>query len=373
MTPRARRLLAGVAAAGLLFVASPAVAATHAPPTPADDRQWRVLLDRAAQAAEKTAYVGESMWVTYEDGEPSVSMFMVHSSGNGDISVADRTRFAVRLGNDGGSLADHERNWFFPLPAADLARAHKGLNRLDEKYDVTVLGTERLLDRPCVRLEIVRSSDERLVERLWIDQESDLLLRRETYAGEDTLLRMVSYQRLDLNPQARVGAADSVRATRGQRPSQTRQEQQVAEVDENGRDALRAAGWLVPSELPGSYATEGSFAVSAGDTQPLQSVFSDGLYTVSLFEQRGSLDPSTLPEGAVISGDFGFPAYTWPGAVPQRIVWEAEGTTWSLVGDAPPDELRAMAMELPQPESDGFFDRIGRGLGRLWSWVSPWS
>ena len=351
--------------AGLLLAAMPAGAA--------EDRQWRSLLDRAAQAAEKTAYVGESLWVTYEDGQPSISSFLVHSSGNGDISVTDDSRFAVRLGNEGSSLADHERNWFFPLPAADLARAHKGLNRLDAKYDVDIVGTERLLDRSCVRLEIVRSSDRRLVERLWIDEESDLLLRRETYAGEDTLLRMVAYQRLDLNPADRLRSSDTAHATRGQRPRQLRQEQDVSEVDDIGLAALRDAGWVIPEALPGAYASEGSFAVSAADSQPLQSVYSDGLYTVSLFEQRGSLDPATLPEGAVISSDFGFPAYTWPGAVPQRIVWEADGTTWSLVGDAPPDELQAMALELPKPVPDGFFTRIGRGFGRLWSWVSPWS
>lgn len=368
MTTWARRLLAGVVTVvAVLAGAAPAPAADH------DDKRWRSLLDRAAQAAEKTAYVGESLWVTYEDGEPAVSSFLVQSSGDGEISVADRTRYAVRLSNEGGSLADHERNWFFPLPAADLARAHKGLTRLSEKYDVNIVGTERLLDRPCVRVEIVRRGDDQLVERLWIDQASDLLLRRETYDGEDTLLRMVAYQKLDLNPSHRVRTGEPVRATRGQRPTQTRQEQDVTEVDDNGLKALRAAGWLVPEEMPGAYASEGVFAVSAGETQPLQSVYSDGLYTVSLFEQRGSLDPATLPEGAEITTDFGFPAYTWPGAVPRRVVWEASGTTWSLVGDAPPAELRAMVLELPQPETDGFFDRIGRGLGRLWSWVSPWS
>lgn len=364
----ARRLLVAAVVTTLLAPVAPAAAQTG-------DREWRALLDRATQAAEDRAYVGESLWITYEDGEPAVSTFMVQSSGNGEISVADRTRFAVRLGDDGGSLADHERNWFFPLPAADLARAHKGLSRLADKYRVDIVGTERLLDRPCTRLEITRRSDDRLVERLWVDQSSDLLLRRETYAGEDTLLRMVAYLKLDLDPTNRVRGSEEVRATRGQRPMQTRQDQLIAEVDETGRAALRDAGWVIPDRLPGDYAPEGTFAVSTGDTQPLQTVYSDGLYTVSLFEQRGSLNPATLPEGAEVTTDLGFDAYTWPGAVPHRVVWESAGTVWSLVGDAPPDEFAAMAAELPAPEppQDSFFDRISRGLGRLWSWVSPWS
>jgi hypothetical protein len=349
-----------------------ALVAAVAGPAAATDHRWRGVLDRAAQAAEKRAYVGESLWITYDDGEPSVSTFMVQSTGDGEITVADRTRYAVRLGDDGGSLADHERGWFFPLPAADLAKAHKGLNRLESKYDVEIVGREQLLDRPCLRLEITRRSDGQLVERLWVDDTSGLLLRRETYAGADTLLRMVSYLRLDLDPSAsRLG--DEVRATRGQRPGQVRREQLVLDVDDQGRAALRSAGWVVPEELPGGYLTDGAFAVSAEQTQPLQTVYSDGLYTVSLFEQRGSLDPATLPEGAVISEAYGFPTYTWKGAVPQRVVWEARGSTWSLVGDAPPDEFAAIIRSLPAPQPDGFGDRMRRGFGRLWAWVSPWA
>jgi sigma-E factor negative regulatory protein RseB len=358
---------AGAVAAALAVVLAQAGPAAAAPNT---DRAWRSLLDRAAQAAEKTAYVGESLWVTYENGQASISTFLVRSSGDGEISVADQGRFAVRLGNDGGSLADHERNWFFPLPAADLAKAHKGLDRLAAKYDVEVLPSEPLLDRPCSRLQILRESDGELVERLWIDDASGLLLRRETFDGADNPLRMVAYLKLDLRPK---GRDVSVRPTRGQRPSQQRQQQEVTEVDPVGRAALRDAGWTLPDDLPGEFVTEGSFVVQAGQSQPLQTVYSDGLYTVSLFEQPGSLDTDALPEGAQLNEAYGFPAYVWPGAVPTRVVWEAGGTTWSLVGDAPPDEMAAMLASLPQPQREGFTDRIRRGLGRLWSWVSPWS
>ena len=362
-----RALLAVAVLVSLLAPTVPAAAAQ----TP-NDRQWRALLDRASQAAEELPYVGESLWVTYEDGDPSVSTFIVQSSGTGEISVTDRSRFAVLLGNDGGGLADHERNWFFPLPAADLAKAHKGLDRVAAKYNVDIVKGERLLDRPCTRLEITRESDGELVERLWMDRATGLLLRRDTFNGEDMPLRMVAYLKLDLEPNKRRSVRDGVGATRGQRPSQERMNQEVTEVDEDGRAALREGGWHVPEQLPGDYVTEGSFAVNAGESQPLQTVYSDGLYTVSLFEQRGDLSVASLPPGAEITSDFGFPAYTWRGAVPRRVVWQAGNTTFSLVGDAPPAELRAMAAELPRPEPDRFFDRIQRGFGRLWSWVSPW-
>jgi hypothetical protein len=352
----------------VLLVAAAALPAA-AEPAP----RWRYLLDRAAQAAEERAYAGEALWVTYDAGRPHVSTFQVLSSGNGDISLADSDSYAIRLADDGGGLAEYERGWFVPLPAADLAKAHKGLSRLEEKYEVAVTGSQQLLDRDCTTMEITARDGGGLVERLWVDDASGLLLRRETYTGGE-LLRMVSYLALDLNPSRTPGGADTAqRATRGQRPSMERRSQEVAEVDSADLDVLRDAGWTVPTALPGNYRAESSFAVSAGGSQPLQVVYSDGLYTMSLFEQSGRPDWDALPSGAQEATDLGFKAYTWPGAVPQRIVWEASGVTYSLVGDAPPEEFRAIVAALPRPPADGLVDRLQRGLGRLWSWVSPWS
>ncbi len=375
MRPRTQRSTAGTAAgrsASVLLIVALVVAVVGFPASAEPAPKWRYLLDRAAQAAEERAYVGEALWVTYDAGQPHVATFQVQSSGDGDISLADSDSYAIRLADDGGGLAEYERGWFVPLPAADLAKAHKGLSRLEEKYQVAVTGSQQLLDRDCTTMEIT-ARDGGLVERLWIDDASGLLLRRETYAAGE-LLRMVSYLAFDLDPgRSPGGAATAQRATRGQRPSMVRRPQEVAEVDSSDLDVLRDAGWTVPTALPGNYRAESSFAVSAEDSQPLQVVYSDGLYTMSLFEQSGSPDWDTLPPGAQEATDLGFKAYTWPGAVPQRMVWEASGVTYSLVGDAPPDEFRAIVAALPHPVSDGLMDRLQRGLGRLWSWVSPWS
>lgn len=352
------------------------VAATLVPAVPAaaapSDLPWRPLLDRAAQAAEELAYAGEVLWITHDDGGPGIERLEVTSSGNGEISVVRGDEYAVRLGTDRSGLAAYERGWFVPLPAADLSKAHKGLSRLEEKYTVGRTGTEYLLDRPCTTLVIRRRSDAELVERLWIDDETNLLLRRETYDGEERLLRLVSYLSLEFDPQGRAAVAAAA-ASRRREPLMTQREQDVAEVDDDRLDILRAAGWTVPDLLPGNYRPDGSFALAAEDSQPLQVVYSDGLYTLSLFEQRGAPDLASMSPGAQQTTEFGFEAYTWPGAVPKRMLWEVSGTTFLLVGDAPPDDFQAIVQALPHPEPDGVVDRLRRGLSRLWSWVSPWS
>lgn len=356
--------------AGLVLLVTTA-SALPASAAPGREVTWRYLLDRAAQAAEGRAYTGEVLWVTHGESGDEVSTFIVASSGNGTIDVTDRGRYDVRLGDDGSGLADYERGWYVPLPAADLARAHKGLSRLERKYRVEIVGPDALLDRPATRIDIHRRSDRSLVEKLWIDDRSGLLLRRETYDGEDKPLRMVAYLRLDLDPVARDGTPQD-RPTRA-RAGTIRRRPQVTEIDEATRDALATAGAFVPGSLPSGFAAEAAFTVSSDESEPLQQVFGDGLYTVSLFEQAGEPDSSTLPEGAETTNVLGFPAYTWPDAVPPRYVWEASGKTFSLVGDAPPVDLVSIAAALPRPQEDGLADRLRRGLSRLWSWVSPWS
>ena len=383
MTSRAARPL-------LLVLALLLTTGFSAPPPPPDTEiDWRDLLVRAAQSAEDLTYVGESLSITYEGAEASVSTFFVRSGGNGRISVVDEERYAVHLGPEGGNLADHQRGWFFPLPAT--APGGQGLGPLEEKYHVDVLPSERLLDRPSTPLEIRRRSDGQVVEKLWLDDASGLLLRRESYVadgeiaapagseavgrrGDDRqLLRMVTYLKLDLEPDARTDT--SGRPSRAIAAPEVPPAPDRMRIGRTGQEALLLAGWVIPKELPGGYVKRGAFAVTAQSSQPLQLTYSDGLYTVSLFEQRGSLDVASLPPGAQITEAHGFPAYTWPGAVPRRVVWEANGTTWSVVGDAPAQDYDAIVSSLPGPQAvaDPLADRLSRGLGRLWSWVSPWS
>lgn len=130
---------------------------------------------------------------------------------------------------------------------------------------------------------------------------------------------------------------------------------------------------MVPEELPGGYEHAGVSALSLadgqGDGQPLQAVYSDGLYAVSTFQQPGRLDWGSLPPEAERVEALGWPAYHWPGAVPARLVWEAADRTFLLVGDAPDDEFHAITRAAASAAL-GVAQRLGRGLRRLWIWLS---
>jgi hypothetical protein len=349
---------------GLAAVAGAAALGAAADP----GADWREILRRSAEAARSTAYAGEVLWVTWsDDGQTHASVVEVRNTTDVGLVLQDAQWATTQLGDDGG-LLHHDDGWLAPLPARP-GQLDEDLADLDAKYQVVVVGVSRLLDRRCVKIEITRQDDGRLRELLWVDEASGLLLRRETHVG-GRLVRLGSFLSLDLRPArrpvggtSRVGSAvDPVR----ERP------QQVAAVDRAQLAALTEAGWLVPDLLPGGYRPAGAFAVAADDGQPLQILYRDGLYTVSLFQQPGRIDRDALPAGAAAMPHLQGQAFEWPGAMPRRMVWEADGMVFSLVGDAPPDEFLAIAAALPQPARTGVLQRLRRGLGKIWRWVSPW-
>lgn len=364
--PRPHFTVAVLGVAVAVLAAPGLVTAAHAG-APVDGTE---LLERTAEVGRATPHHGQILWVTWTDGESHVEMVDVEQHGS-DWTMRTPGETTVELSPGGGGLVDHRQGWFVPLPRPQ-GHVARPARHLEEKYSVQVRGTERLLDRPTTRLEVRRRADGLLRERLWVDDETGLLLRRETYAG-DELLRMAVYVSLDLSRPLEGAVAPAISEPVPLQPI----DRGVQPVRPRGLDALREAGWVVPESLPGGYVADGGFALSSTASQPLQLVYDDGLYTVSLFTQPGAPDPGSLPDGAVpVEWDTlpdGFAAYEWPGAVPQRLVWAAEGKTYSLIGDAPPDEFRAIAAALPHERPMGAMDRMRSGFSRLWSWVSPWS
>jgi sigma-E factor negative regulatory protein RseB len=383
----ARRALVVLLALALISVGGAALAVEEA-------AGWRDLLVRADRVGRSLPFTGEALWISWVDGESHVTVSSVRS-GSGAFSVqpADRFRQPIagegsevetREGADGGSQGGGSQgggsqgggsqDWLMPVPAVDAEGFAETLDDLAGKYRIEIGGSEPIMDRAATALEIHRRDDGSLRERLWVDDESGLLVRRETYDGGTHPIRLAAYLSLDLNPrntrEDREPAAD--RAGRSDDPAAPPPAPDET-VGPRGLDALREAGWTVPDALPGGYEPSGVYVLKAGESQPLQVVYGDGLYTVSVFQQPGSPDWESLPAGAEPVEGLGWKAYEWPGAVPSRLLWEASGTTFSLVGDAPPDEFLAIAQALPRPEAPPLGSRLARGLRRLWSWVSPWS
>jgi hypothetical protein len=99
--------------------------------------------------------------------------------------------------------------------------------------------------------------------------------------------------------------------------------------------------------------------------------YTDGLSRLSVFEERGSLDSSSLAGfRSVMYG--GHLVYIKPG-LPMVAVWESEGTVFTAVTDAPQQMAGNLISRLPHVDetpAPGVTSRIGHGLTRLASALS---
>jgi hypothetical protein len=91
----------------------------------------------------------------------------------------------------------------------------------------------------------------------------------------------------------------------------------------------------VPGTVGRGYRLLGRFRQPDGT---VQASYSDGLFTLSLFEQRGTIDWGSLPAGSdqtvhgVRTRRYSTPTGT-------AVVWAARGVAVTCVGDAPGDQL----------------------------------
>ncbi len=230
-------------------------------------------------------------------------------------------------------------------PQPDVA----GPIALSEKYEVAVRSSEQIMDRRCVRVDVRMATTGELREQIWVDDASGVFLRRETYSSGQRA-RTVAYLSLDLG---------------GQSPQTTSTPRPIALSSPAQLGALRTAGWSLPMELARGYTLEATSVHSSTPGMPLQAMYSDGLYTVSLFVQPGQPDLSALPtDMAQVAELTDRRAYAMTG-LPAGIVWGSEHHTLTLLGDAPQEDLLAIAAALPAGRPTSPSARFGRGMRRV--------
>jgi sigma-E factor negative regulatory protein RseB len=133
--------------------------------------------------------------------------------------------------------------------------------------------------------------------------------------------------------------------------------------------ALRAGGWPLPGQLPGNLALFAATETSQQSGQVVNLSYSDGLAVVSVFVQRGQLGKGmpgwrriTVHGRTVYSVD----------PDDRSFAWSANGFVYTVIADAPAATVRQVVTALPGNDPrPGFWARIGRGFGRLASWLNP--
>jgi len=304
-----------VAAAVLLAGLASPLPATAGGPEP---------LEKARYAAEHTSFEGV-LEVRWRDRDQMRSERLHVEAGGGSLIVRGanlvmaRPQFGRLLSHGGGGW---EEMW---LPSMAPAARPDGVR----KYRTTpAVDGPAVAGRPTRVVEVHRGAT--LLERLYLDTETNLLLERDQYDPNGQVVRQLAFESLAIDPTAPPPSLPKSAAKHA--PKRV--------------DADRVAA---PDALADGYERIGIYR----SAEVLQVLYSDGLYDLSVFEQDGRLRRSDLPPAAeqVAVGDAPGWRYAWPGG--QLVVWAAGGKVFTAVSDAPVDQVLTAVRSLrPAPSRE---------------------
>jgi negative regulator of sigma E activity len=301
-------------------------------------------LDDARRATEQVSFEG-SVEVQWNDGGTTRREQLTVQDTSGSLLVRGGASVLAIPGQE--RLVQHGAEWDLLWPAGLQSQSRPDE---DAKYQTTPAGQATVAGRLSDIVEV--REDEAVRERVYLDAENGLLLRRDQFDDAGNTDRKVEFKTLTIGAPARAAEV----------PAQT--------VDETPRKVSTAGSVTspsAPSGLPDGYRRLGAYR----QTGVLHLVYSDGLYDLSLFEQPGSLARSDLPGGgsAVKVRAATGRLYAWPGG--HVVIWQAGTNVLTMVSDAPVDQLlRAAGSVKGRSPSPSFLTRLRQAARAL---VAPFS
>jgi len=307
--------------------------------TTTSERQALDLLWKAARAGRDRAYSGTqyvSSWSTA--GTSSLVVDLQHVPGKGVLVRRAGATTPTAADTTGAAALD-------PRPLAVL----------EKHYSVTVAAQlGQCAGRTAHVVEARRRGDSALAGRFWLDSETGLLLRRELYDPAGRAVRAAAFVDLQMTVSHPWAAPPQAAPAGGAATMSTRE-----------LEGLRRAGWSAPAVVGGGL----ELFDARHRSGVLHLSYTDGLFAVSVFSQRGHLNPESVKGWQRVKMN-GTSVWTRPG-LSQRVVWAGDGWVRTVVADAPGPVVSATVMAFPASADESFPDRVQRGLHRMASWLDP--
>jgi sigma-E factor negative regulatory protein RseB len=349
-TGTASRIAVGWLAACSVVTGVAAAGPAGADPGPgadsgAGDNAAVELLDRSREAAETSTFDG-TVVVEWHDGRDRHSAEIpVRSRGGvlrfGDEVVGAGARRLVH-GTDGWlSLWGHEVAPLGPTPTA--------------KYRLSVEPGPDVVSRPTDMVSVRLIGAARPRERLYVDRQTGLLLRRELLDAGGSPYRWVAFNALGTETGGVEPPAPAAM------PAGHSQEPVPA--------GHLKAPYRLRSRIGSGYRLVGAY--KAGGV--VQQFYSDGLHGLSVFEQGGHLRAAeTSLAGDSRSGReveiAGHTVRAYFASVGEATVWESDGIVYTAVTDAPWSDLAGAVQDLPHADRPGRLWRVAQAVVSLFRW-----
>jgi hypothetical protein len=348
------RAIVPVLLASLLLVVGPTAADGQDGAAVRPEPGWfgadaTTALARAERASGEVPHRGTLVVVSFGETGPRLAEVGVRR-GDGTIQLVDATGRELGRTADQAFLRGSDRL----LRVGGVERLPATLGLLDRKY-LGELGAPTPLDTgPAVPVTLVERASGVVREVVYLDVETALVVRRETYDRAGEPVRLAAYTELHIErPDVAIPASDG-------------RELIELEVVAAAADELRAAGFLLPETLAAGYELLDVWASTGdGEVVTAHAVYGDGLYTLSVFQQPGRMARAAVDGAARLRTADGGAVWRWPGSEPRRLVWTGGGTTFTALTDAPTDEVLEVLSGLPADPPPSILDRLRRGLERM--------
>jgi hypothetical protein len=291
------------------------------------------LLERARAASADTAFAGV-VEVRWRDGG-SLHVERVGARGRGGAYVVGRgDNVAVGAGavrwaaDDGVASRWGQIDGAAPPPP-------------DAEWALTVDGVATIAGRP-THVVVARRGHGPIRARFFVDDRSGLLVRRDVLSQDGHVLRSVRYTRL---------AVDDVTPAVPSVPRQGTKTVLTHEVDSE---------FAVPSHIGTGFRLLGSYEHPGG---VMQLFYSDGLFSISVFEQPGLVNWGSLPAGGHRSAVDEQRARWYATDAGNVVVWGRDGLALTGVSDAPPEVVHAAVDDVQRGGDDAWNDVVDFVLG----------
>jgi len=315
------------------------------------------LLAQAAQAAILTTYQGEEVVTRWSGGSGSVLVSNIwHVSGG--QTVTQTLAAGASLRSQPYLSADTDGQ----APEGVLGVTVPLVQLLETHYVVAYAGPGLAGNRTAQVVEAWRA-DGSLAARFWFDDTTKLPLEREVFDSATHVISHDVFIHVRFPKPGNQGPAPPGGGT-----SAAPQGPWGNPLSRAQLLALRAGGWQVPPQLPGSLSLFTGAETQASTGTVLDLGYSDGLSVVSVFEQRGHLAAELAGwQRTTVAGHVVFVAE------PDRrsLTWSSRGLVYTVMADAPAQTVDAVVGVLPHDGPAGFWKRMSRGLVRLASLVNP--
>jgi hypothetical protein len=223
-----------------------------------------------------------------------------------------------------------------------------------EKYQFVVVSPTSVAERPATQVTVARNGSKAIRERLYFDDATGMLLRRDQMNARGRLVRRFAFVKISTPQPAGTAATDD-----------------LPNVDPQSRVDAPHAIKDAPDHLDVPKHIGKGFTLAGVYSQPdgsVQLYYSDGLLGLSVFEREGELAWDELPAGGRSIKLGGVRARVYATSAGTAAVWGTKKITYTAVTDAPLDEVTAIAEGFSRSDDSSTLDDISEFVTAPFSW-----